>query len=243
MGPIRKDPELSSAVQKAGSAPELARNARRGSATPPLGRKGSYTDKPDFGDSGGEAAGRDGRHGTWRKRMAAAAAAVAILTMAGLFMAGPNVPNWLHHRTTVVEQAQAHTLIFTSQDQDHAATDKARAALQRGEVPPELADLPETARKEIVNGERALFTLRLVDEFNSLVYFHVDGAPALNWHVSDGRRLLTVALKKGEPALLRLTAARDNGNGVHLVAATSAGELRTRTMAVGETEDWTLLVK
>ena len=152
------------------------------------------------------------------------------------------MPEWLHHHQAV-QQVEAHTLFFTDQDQDREATEKARAALQRGEVPPELKDLPESARQEIVNGERALFTLRLVDEFNSLVYFHLDGAPVLSWQVSDGRRLLTVALKKGEPAVLRLTAARDNGNGVHLVAATSAGELRTRTMAVGETEDWTLIVR
>lgn len=82
-----------------------------------------------------------------------------------------------------------------------------------------------------------------MDEFNSLVYFHVDGAAVMAYEVGEGRRLLTIALKKGEPAQLQLTAARDNGNGVHLVAATSGGELRTRTMAVGESEDWTLLVK
>jgi hypothetical protein len=82
-----------------------------------------------------------------------------------------------------------------------------------------------------------------MDEFNSLVYFYVDGAAVMAYEVSEGRRLLTIALKKGEPAQLQLTAARDNGNGVHLVAATSGGELRTRTMAVGESEDWTLLVK
>jgi hypothetical protein len=239
MEPKRNDPELSGAVQKAGSAPEHARDARRGSASQPLGRNRAYTDKPDFGSSEGEASGGRAK---WLKRAAVAAATVAVLTMGGLYVASPGAPTWLRHRP-VVEQTQAHTLIFTSQDQDHEATEKARAALQRGEIPPELADLPESARKEIVNGERALFTLRLVDEFNSLVYFHLDGAPVLNWHVSDGRKLLTIALKRGEPALLKLTAARDNGNGVHLVAATSAGELRTRTMAVGESEDWTLLVK
>jgi len=184
----------------------------------------------------------NGRPAKWRK-LAAAAAAVAVLTTAGLYMAGPGAPNWLRHRPVTEQKTQARMLIFTSQDLDREATEKARAALQRGETPPELADLPESQRREIMNGERALFTLRLLDEFNSLVYFRLDGATPLNWHVSDGRKLLTVALKKGEPALLNLTAARDDGHGVHLVAVTSAGELRTRTLAVGESEDWTLLVK
>jgi len=240
MEPKRNDPELSGAARRAGAtpAPDHAREARRGTAGQPVGRTRAYTDKPDFDEAGGEA---DGRHKKRRAKVAAAVAAVAVLTMAGMFVAGPGVPDWLRHRT--VEQTPAHTLIFTSQDMDREATDKARAALLRGETPPALANLSESARKEIVTGERALFTLRLLDEFNSLVYFQVDGAQVMDWHVSDGRKLLTIALKKGEPALLKLTAARDNGNGVHLVAATSSGELRTRTMAVGETEDWTLLVK
>jgi len=238
MEPKRNDPELSGAVQRSGSAPELARDARRNSASQPPGRTRAYTDKPDFGDSENESARS---HAKWPKRTAVAAAAVAVMATATLFVAGPAAPNWLRHRPAV-EQTQAHTLVFTSQDLDREATDKARAALQRGETPPALANLPESARREIVTGERALFTLRLLDEFNSLVYFHLDGA-LMGWHVTDGRKLLTVALKKGEPALLKLTAARDDGHGVHLVAATSSGELRTRTMAVGESEDWTLLVK
>jgi hypothetical protein len=239
MEPKRNDPELPGAVQRAGSTPDLGRGARQGPAIQPVARRGAYTDKPDFGDPADDTAGRNAK---WRTRATVAAAAVAVLTMAGLFLASPSAPNWLRHRPTVVEETQAHTLIFTSQDMDREATEKARAALLRGETPPGLANLPESARKEIISGERALFTLRLVDEFNSLVYFHLDGA-LMDWHVTDGRKLLTVALKKGEPALLKLTAARDDGHGVHLVAATSSGELRTRTMAVGESEDWTLLVK
>jgi hypothetical protein len=241
MEPKRKEPEMSGAVQRPGPAPDLERVVRRSSASQPLGRTRAYTDKPDFSDPVDSGSGRRSK---FRMQLVAAVAAVAVVTMAGLYIGGSGVPRWLRPGQSVEQtQTQAHTLIFTSQDMDREATEKARAALQRGEIPPELADLPESARNEIVKGERALFTLRLLDEFNSLVYFRLDGAPVLNWHVSDGRKLLSVALKKGEPALLNLTAARDDGHGVHLVAATSSGELRTRTMAVGESEDWTLLVK
>jgi hypothetical protein len=77
--------------------------------------------------------------------MAAGAIAAVVLAGLGIFAATPAAPNWLRLHPTAVEENKK-ILVFTNDDMDHATTAKARAALQRGEVPPELANLPEAQR-------------------------------------------------------------------------------------------------
>jgi hypothetical protein len=225
---------------KRSAEPELSRKARQNSSEPALRGGKAYTEKPDLRN---EARDEDGGGEKRRRVKIAAVAAAVVLTAAGLFFASPIGQGWLHPGPQA-EQTQAHTLIFTDKDLDVAATQKARDALRRGEVPPEVARLSEDERREILNGERAFFTERIVDEVNSLLYFHVNGAE-VDWQLSEGTRTLTIALKKGQPALLRLTAARDSGDGsgVHVVMKTSAGPTLPATIPVGQTLDWTLLVK
>lgn len=57
----------------------------------------------------------------------------------------------------------ANALVLTAADIDQKATDDARAALNRGEIPPSLATASPEIRKEVQEGQLALSTKRLLD--------------------------------------------------------------------------------
>ena len=57
----------------------------------------------------------------------------------------------------------ANTLVFTAADIDQKATDDARAALNRGEIPESLATASPEIRKKVQEGQLALSTKRFLD--------------------------------------------------------------------------------
>jgi hypothetical protein len=50
-------------------------------------------------------------------------------------------------------------------------------------------------------------------------------------------------LKKGATTKITCLASQDGGGGVTFRAISSVGEMRTRVMAVGESETWTVAFK
>jgi hypothetical protein len=116
----------------------------------------SYTEKPQLTpkQEGGET----------RKRRSAwllIAIVAAGLAVSGIIWKQGSLPHWMHPWLTT---QQAQTLELTDADVDYAATEAARAALSRGEVPPILAASDAETRRKILSGEERLYTKRLLDE-------------------------------------------------------------------------------
>ncbi len=121
-------------------------------------RAKSYTEKPQIGaaEESSDHRGRK-RRSPWIF-IAVLAAALAI---SGLV--------WQHntsrtgtHPWSATQTTQSLTL--TEADVDQAATDAARAALSRGEVPATLANADAETLRKVLGGQEKLYTKRLLDE-------------------------------------------------------------------------------
>jgi len=137
-------------------------------------------------------------------------------------------------------------LFVTDRDLDKAATENAKSALQRGEIPPSFAKDSDETRRQVQSGEQALFTLRIIDIFEEdgdAVSIFLDGVPYGEIQLSHSGATLTLALKRNAEAHLRIVATHDGGGGVTFGAASSLGEVLTRVMAVGDSEEWTISCK
>ncbi len=106
-----------------------------------------------------------------------------------------------------------------------------------------LSAAPQSARDGLVDGSVSLFTFRLIDfvaEDGDVVDIAVDGAVLARVTLSHSGAVLTLPLKPGQQHALTVTAVFDGGGGVTFGAQSSAGEIRTRVMSVGESDTRTI---
>jgi hypothetical protein len=150
--PDPREPELRRAARGLDPAARRSRTViTEGSA-----RGKSYTKKPEV------TAKEIGSEG--RKRRSAwllVAVAVAALAVSGLIWKQDALPHWMHPWSAT---QQEQTVILNEADVDYAATEAARSALLRGEIPPVLAQADAATRQKILSGEEKLYTKRLLDE-------------------------------------------------------------------------------
>ncbi len=146
--------------------------------------------------------------------------------------------------SAVAQRDESRVLILSSSDLDHDATEQAKSALARGEVPAVLRNAPLETRQQIASGEQQLYSVRLLDfadEDGDAVSIAINGVSLGELTLANAGARLTIPLKPGAPASISITAVRDGGGGVTFRAISSRGELRTRVMAVGESETWAVV--
>ena len=224
--------------------PEIRRAARldpstrvRGIADSGVRTRGkAYTEKPQTG-------GRPPVTSSRKKRrvplLAVAFIAAALVT--GFIWKQEVLPHWMHP-WTAVQQEQILTL--TPADIDYAATDAARAALARGEIPPVLANADAATRQNILSGKENLYTKRLLQQNQSGILVH---ARVSTGGVFLGEDLLTAERPQGTtfpagpgaPTHFHFTAEQAGPNGVVScwVKSVNGGVVTTRPMAAGDSAD------
>lgn len=215
-GEADKTPERD-AAEKAGAEPD-----RRGA--------GAYVAKPDF----------TGR--TSRKPWLVAAAALLLAGGAFKFMfAPPSAPP--STPAGVVDVKSEKIFPVAPADLDRAKTQAAVSQLKAGKIPPELERAPQSVRDAVRDGRMSLFTVRLMDfvaEDGDIVDVYVDGQPVGQLQLSNTGNVLSIPLTPGKQHSFGVTAVHDGGGGVTFGAQSSAGEMTTRIMGVGESETWTI---
>jgi hypothetical protein len=207
----------------------------------------SYTDKPYL------TAGNEGavtRKRRWRWVMIVALAAT--LAVSGTIWKQDSLPHWTHPWSTVQqEQVQEQTLTLTEADVDQAATDAARAALSRGEIPPVLAKADAETRSKVLSGEEKLYTKNLLNE-------NEDKEVIVHVQVSSGGVLLgedtltmahqnttTFPARPGVPTLFHHTVEKAGPSGVVTCYLQSAAGtvVHTPPMAAGQSGDFETIVR
>jgi len=203
---------------------------------------------------------------------AVAAVSIAVIGV-GLLVTNQNKPPPPPRSAPIASIVQSDTTLFVSdRDLDVEATESAKAALKRGRIPPSLANVPEKTRQEISSGEQSLYTVWIFDfshigdsvdvllndtYFSTLVEASVDkdGVPAgsnndrppgYGRYAPQGFSSvkLTIPLGKGSTTKIAFRAKVNAGEGgVRFRAVSSRGEMRTRILAVGESESWTVSFK
>jgi hypothetical protein len=224
--------------------PEIRRAARldpstraRGIADSGVRTRGkAYTEKTQTG-------GRPPVTSSRKKRrvplLAVAFLAAALVT--GFIWKQEVLPHWMHP-WTAVQQEQILTL--TPADIDYAATDAARAALARGEIPPVLANADAATRQNILSGKENLYTKRLLQQNQSGILVH---ARVSTGGVFVGEDLLTAERPQGTtfpagpgaPTHFHFTVEQAGPNGVVScwVKSVNGGVVTTRPMAAGDNAD------
>lgn len=203
----------------------------------------AYTEKPKL--SGVSDTGRNARN---RWRLAAVGAATFIVAGAILLVAYyGNPPISGAHQPTVATAVRDQSVFFVSdRDLDADATVDAKAALSRGEIPAVLENVPEGTRREIASGEQSIYSVRLMDfadEDGDAVKISLNDIPFGEVVLSNSGTKLAIPLKKGAQTKITCLASQDGQGGVTFRAVSSTGEMRTRVMAVGESESWTIAFK
>lgn len=210
----------------------------RGIADTGANRRGkAYTEKPDAGAKPAVTASAR------KKRFPILAVAVVAVTLAlsAFVWKQESLPHWVHPWTAVQQQ---QTLILTAADIDYAATEAARAALARGEIPPVLANADAATRQKILSGEQKLYTKRLLkqSERGILVRARVSiGGVFLGEDLLTAERPqgTTFPAGPGAPTHFRFTTEQAGPNGVVScwVKSVNGGVVTTRPMAAGDSAD------
>ena len=223
--------------------PEIRRAARldpgarvRGIADSGVRTRGkAYTEKPQT-----DAPAVTGSRKKRRMRILAVAVIAAAL-ISGFVWKQEVLPHWTHP-WTAVQQEQILTL--TPADIDYAATDAARAALARGEIPPVLANADAATRQNILSGKENLYTKRLLQQNQSGILVH---ARVSTGGVFLGEDLLTAERPQGTtfpagpgaPTHFHFTVEQAGSNGVVScwVKSVNGRVVTTRPMATGDSAD------
>jgi hypothetical protein len=156
-----------------------------------------------------------------------------------------NIPGNKHGGPNVVSHSNA-ILFLSAKDLDADETKKAQEAIRRGEIPELLSKAPEKIRQEVLSGVQALYAVNLLDyadEDGDTITVLVNGVSVGEVSLLNQGTKLSIPLRPGENAEITCIATRDGGGGVTFRALSSMGEMRTRTMAVGESETWTVAFK
>lgn len=201
----------------------------------------AYTEKPQIG--GTPPAGSRKK----RRVPLLAVAFIAAALVSGIIWKQEVLPHWMHP-WTAVQQEQILTL--TPADIDYAATDVARAALARGEIPPVLANADAATRQNILSGKENLYTKRLLQQNQSGILVH---ARVSTSGVFMGEDLLTAERPQGTtfpagpgaPTHFHFTVEQAGPNGVVScwVKSVNGGVVTTRPMAAGDSADLEVIAR
>ena len=101
-------------------------------------------------------------------------------------------------------------------------------------------DMTDTNGKPLKEGQTYFATK---DEDGDTVKISLNDIPFGEIVLSNSGAKLTIPLKKGDATKITCLASADGGGGVTFRAISSTGELRTRVMALGESESWTISFK
>ena len=196
----------------------------------------AYTEKPQIGGTPPVTSSRKKR-----RVPLLAVAFIAAALVSGFIWKQEVLPHWMHP-WTAVQQEQILTL--TPADIDYAATDVARAALARGEIPPVLANADAATRQNILSGKENLYTKRLLQQNQSGILVH---ARVSTGGVFLGEDLLTAERPQGTtfpagpgaPTHFHFTVEQAGPNGVVScwVKSVNGGVVTTRPMAAGDSAD------
>jgi hypothetical protein len=195
----------------------------------------AYTEKPNFEE-------KDAIIGAKKKRLPLLVIAfIAAALVSGFIWKQEVLPHWMHP-WAAVQQEQVLTL--TPADIDYAATDAARAALARGEIPPVLANADVATRQNILSGKESLYTKRLLQQNQSGILVH---ARVSTGGVFLGEDLLTAERPQGTtfpagpgaPTHFHFTTEQAGPNGAVTcwVNSVNGGAVTTRPMAAGDSAD------
>jgi hypothetical protein len=203
----------------------------------------AYTPKPAFGHQEKRRANV--------KLLILAAAVSALLIGGGALVVNrrSETPNALPKTTQVNSVNQSQSRIAVSdRDLDVEATEAARAALKRGEIPPSLANVPEQARNEFLSGERSFYRTPLAvqqrEDDTAAVRIFVDGATFQDVILSHVPAYFSLPLKRGVPATVTyLVTADRGGKGVAFRVLSEIREFRTRTLRLGERVSETVVLQ
>jgi hypothetical protein len=224
--------------------PEIRRAARLDPSTRPRGmadsgvrtRGRAYTEKPQTGGTPPVTSSRKKR-----RVPLLAVAFIAAALVSGFIWKQEVLPHWMHPWTTV---QQEQILTLTPADIDYGATDAARAALARGEIPPVLANADAATRQNILSGKENLYTKRLLQQNQSGILVR---ARVSTGGVFLGEDLLTAERPQGTtfpagpgaPTHFHFTAEQAGPNGVVScwVKSVNGGVVTTRPMAAGDSAD------
>lgn len=179
-------------------------------------------------------------------------ALVAALAVSGAIWKQDSLPHWTHPWSTVQQvQMQQQILTLTEADVDQAATDAARAALSRGEIPPVLAKADTETRNKVLSGEAKLYTLRMEEENQAqgfIIHVQVSqNGVLIDEHVLTPERNIhhTLASTPGVPLLYHFTVEKVGPEGfVNPGARSGSGQwVRTGRLAAGQSGDVETVVR
>lgn len=208
-----------------------AESSRRASGTP-------YTAKPSF----------ESRRATQRW-WAAGLALLLAAAIGGARLLAPVpllTPSQPPAATGVADVKHEKVFLVALKDLDVKKTEDARQKLTAGLMPSELASAPQAVRDAVRDGRMSLFTLHMidfVDEDGDVVDVSINGMTMGQVILSHAGATMTVPLTPGIEQSFGVTAVQDGGGGVTFGAQSSAGQMVTRVMGVGESEVWTLTFK
>jgi hypothetical protein len=201
----------------------------------------AYTEKPQIGGTPPASSRKK------RRVPLLAVAFIAAALVSGIIWKQEVLPHWMHP-WTAVQQEQILTL--TPADIDYAATDVARAALARGEIPPVLANADAATRQNILSGKENLYTKRLLQQNQSGILVH---ARVSTGGVFMGEDLLTAERPQGTtfpagpgaPTHFHFTVEQAGPNGVVScwVKSVNGGVVTTRPMAAGDSADLEVIAR
>lgn len=234
------EPELRQASKRLDPA---ARTRSRAIADTGTNRRGkSYTQKPDLAAK--PAAVSAGKR---RFPLLAVAALAVTLALSGLVWKQGSLPHWMHP-WTAAQQEQILTL--TAADIDYAATEAARAALARGEIPPVLANADAATRQKVLSGEDNLYTKQLLKQGEGGILVHDRVSTG---GVFLGEDLLTTERPQGTtfpagpgaPTHFHFTVEQAGPTGAVncWVQSVNGGVVTTRPMAAGESADLEVIAR
>lgn len=143
--------------------------------------------------------------------------------------------------------AEARRLLASGSAADAPASRLATGTLKTTDTIPleqVVARMPEAQRQEVMAGNATFHRFLIYDFWDQdgdVVEIAVNGTTLGIVAMSNRGTHLTLPLRPGETARVSIRAVRDGGGGVTLGARSSVGEARTRIMAVGESDEWTVV--
>lgn len=239
MKPDPQEPESRGSAE----ASEAAARPDRPAVTDGGTRGKSYTGKPDL------TAGKEGATGKRRSRRLMIALLAVTMVVSGAIWKQDSLPHWAHPWTTV---QQEQVLTLTEADVDHAATDAARAALARGEIPPILANADVATRNKVLSGEEKLYTTKdlLPEKKEQGIVVHVNvsqGGVALGEYVltPEHPQGTTFPAQHGIATRFHCTAVQAGPSGTVAcnIESASGRTLTTTPMATGQSADLETVVQ
>jgi hypothetical protein len=208
----------------------------------------AYTRRPDLGAP-------PPRGGAGKKALFVVAIAIVA---AGIFSRGSRPPAEPASAPVAVAQGEerhAHdgvlvekkAIALTEKDVDVAATEAARAELEKGNVPEALKAWPEPERQALKEKRSSLYAVHLADSAGgagNIASVWVKDVPYRDVNLTAGGTVVMVPVRRGEPTLVCLIARKGaTGGKVPLRAYDTQGRASARPLSPGEFVAWMVTLK